>query len=345
MAALAPVRELELKHPDLSEVWDDPVIFEIDTDVLSPRWARFCPKNKIKLHVIDLHQNPAGTGKLWPASSIAVRGVSRGDHAGAEVAMDSTSGGYALAWAAVIRKYQELDPSFPIKRFVAVIPRATPAEKRRMLEDAGVELVLADSSMAAMELASQVAKERGYWYTGQYWNPDNSAGYHKVAHFAADRLPMIGLVAWGVGSGGGCSGVMPVFTRRFAGRTFSLRRIAVVVEDGERVGGVRDEFGLEPGSLEWRAPNVDGVRFVGEDVSYRLSSAIWRQGQFVGPSTAFAAEGALLAGRELAIMRLIDKYRAPDGYMHMLIPSLDDRRPYRSEYEEKEIYLPEQAWQ
>ena len=335
---------LVLKHPNLNAMREGPRMVEVDINVLTPRWTRFCRDNNVKLHMIVLSENRAGTGKLWPASSIAVRGVSRGEHSGAEVAIDSTSGGYALAWAVVISEYRRIDPTFPIKHFVAVIPRATPAEKRQMLEEAGVELVDAPDSQSAMKLASQIAEERGYWYTKQYWNPDNSAGYYGVAHWAADHLPDTGLVAWGVGSGGGCSGVMPVFKERFTGRSFGLRRVAVVVEDGERVGGVRDAFGLKPGSLEWRAPNVDGVRFVGEDVSYLFSSAIWRQGEFVGPSTGFAAEGAMLAARELELLRLLDEVRAPDEYVHMLIPSLDDRRPYRSEYEGKGIYLADSAW-
>jgi hypothetical protein len=37
-------------------------------------------------------------------------------------------------------------------------------------------------------------------------------------------------------------------------------------------------------------------------------------------------------------MRRLDEFRAPDGYVHVLVPSLDKRSPYRSEYEQKGIY-------
>jgi cysteine synthase len=211
--------------------------------------------------------------------------------------------------------------------------------------------VEAPDALGAMALARSLAQERGYWFTNQYGNPDNSRGYERLALGIAQRLPDLGLVAWGVGSGGGCSGVMPVFQSHYAGRAFAFRRIAVVVEDNQKVGGVRDEAALEPGTNTWHGATIDGVRIVGEDASYRVSAAIWRQkgrtpdaACLGGPSTGFAIEGALLACRELALMRTLDRIRAPDGFVHVLTPSLDTRAPYREEYESKGVYLPESEW-
>jgi cysteine synthase len=333
------------RYIDINAVLQEPRIVPVDLDVLPLQWERFCVKNKIKPYLIVLYDNPAETGKLWPTSLIALNGVNRNDHHGSDTACDSTSGGYGLAWAALIKMYQKRDPSFPIKRFVAVVPRTLPLGKRRKLLEEGVEIIDADDATTAMKIAEEISKERGYWYTRQYWNPDNSEGYIRVAHIIADRLPDLGMVAWGVGSGGGCSGVMPVFSERFKNRSFGFRRIAVVVEDGQRVGGVRDEYGLESGSLGWRAPNIDGVRFIGEDAAYKFSAAIWRHQNrhpenacLGGPSTGFAAEGAMLALRELVIMRRENEIRAPDGYIHVASPSLDRRDPYREEYAQKAIY-------
>lgn len=318
-----------------------PRIVPVHTDVLPPRWARFAKKNKVQLHLAVLYENEAGTGKLWPATNILAMGVARGDHGENDAAGDSTSGGYGVAEMTAIKMSLARDPNFPIKRFVAVINRSLPAGKRAALTDRGVELDdEADNAIAAMKRAEKLAAEGRFWLTSQYWNPDNSAGYRRVAEHIAASVPHLGLIAWGVGSGGGCSGVMPVLTSAFADRTLPLRRIAVVVEDGKSVGGVRSEEALEPGTLDWRAPNIDGARFVGEDESYGFSAALWRQDDFrCGPSTGFAAEGAMLAARELVLMRVLDQYRADDGLVHMLAPSMDTRDPYEEEFAKKNIYF------
>lgn len=327
---------------DLNAELSEAPIISVPTEVLPPRWAKFSKKNKAKLHVAVLCNNVAETGKLLPASYILAYGVARGDHNGADTAIDSTSGGYALAFAAAIKWQLARDPSFPVRRFIAVVPKSLPKGKRAALEAAGVELIDAGNAVEAMQLAEELAAKHGYWYTRQYWNPDNSRGYEHNARSMAARLPEMGLVAWGVGSGGGCSGTMPVLTEVFADRTLPLRRVAVVVEDGQKIGGVRDEVALEPGSLPWRAPNIDGVRFVGENVSYGFSAALWSTPGGVllcGPSTGFAAEGAMLAARELVIMRKFDELRAADGFVHMLVPSLDRRDPYLVEFEERFLFF------
>ncbi|HVW82636.1 MAG TPA: pyridoxal-phosphate dependent enzyme [Candidatus Paceibacterota bacterium] len=349
-----PLEEREISFTNLNALLPTPRLVEIDIDLLPANWAAFCAKHNIKPHVAVLYENRAETGKLYPASAVAAYGVNDGEHCGSDTAIDSTSGGYALGWAEVIRFYKEREPNFPIKRFIAVVPSSLPKGKRNLLENAGVELVHAPDAVSAMARAKDLAQEEGYWYTNQYGNPNNSRGYRRIALHIAERLPNLGMVAWGVGSGGGCSGVMPVFRHcfRFPGRSHDFSRIAVVVEDCQKVGGVRDEAALEPGTNDWRGNNIDGVRIVGEDASYRISAAIWRQKErrpldacLGGPSTGFAIEGAMLACRERALIRTLDAIRAPDGFVHVLTPSLDNRRPYRKEYEEKGVYLAESEWE
>lgn len=315
-----------------------PRIVAVSDDVLPSHWASRLKKAEARLYIAKLYENPAKTGKFYPAAAILCNGVERDDHQGAKVAIDSTSGGYGVALEVVRRQLKRIDSKFPIERVVMVVTQSLPKGKRERLANLGIELIEAKDSIDAMRVAAQVARERGYWYTNQYGNPDNSAGWRPVAEIIADQLPTIGMVAWGVGSGGGCSGVMPVFRERFKDRSFGLWRVAVVAEDGEKIGGVRDEAALEPGTLEWGGENIDAVRFVTERQSNFFCSAIWRQGFHVGPSTGFAAEGACLALRELVAKEEIDRYRAPDGDVHILIPSLDGRDPYRAEFEKMGIY-------
>lgn len=322
----------------------NPRIVAIQNEVLPPHWARRFDKDRVRMYVAVLYENEAKNGKLYPAYYILAKGIGRGDHGKATVAIDSTSGNYGVALEMARRYFKHLNPSFPIEKVVMVVARSLPKGKRDRLTDVGIELIDAADSIDAMRVAKEIAEERGYWYTRQYWNTDNSEGWSPVAVNIAHDLPSVGLVAWGVGSGGGCSGVMPVFKQHSNDRGFPLWRVAVVVEDGEKIGGVRDEASLEPGSLAWRGDNIDESRFVTEQMANRFCSAIWRQGIHVGPSTGFAAEGACLAVRSLSLMRKLDAYRATDGDVHILVPSVDMRTPYRAEFEKAGIYLRDIDW-
>ena len=55
---------LVLKHPNLNAMREGPRMVEVDINVLTPRWTRFCRDNNVKLHMIVLSENRAGTGKL-----------------------------------------------------------------------------------------------------------------------------------------------------------------------------------------------------------------------------------------------------------------------------------------
>lgn len=322
-----------------------PRIVEIQNRVLPPHWARRLAKDSVKLFVAVLYENEAKNGKLYPAYHILGQGVARGAHKGAKVAIDSTSGGFGVALEVARRYFKQHDSQFPIEKVVMVVSRSLPRGKRDRLTNLGIELIDAADAIDAMRVAEAVAKERGYWYTRQYWNTDNSAGWKPVAASIAEQLPDIGIVAWGVGSGGGCSGAMPVFKERFKDRGYPLWRVAVVVEDGQKIGGVRDEASLEPGSLEWRGENIDEARFVTERMANLFCSAVWRQGLPIGPSTGFNLEGACLSARSLSIMRKLDRYRDPAGDLHILVPSLDTRAPYRTEFEQEGIYLQDGEWE
>lgn len=323
----------------------NPRIVAIQNEVLPPHWASRFDKDRARLYIAVLYDNEAKNGKLYPAYRILGHGIARGDNKGARVVIDSTSGNYGVALEVARRHFKRMDPEFPIERVVMVVARSLPKGKRGRLTEMGIELIEASDSIDAMRVAKEVAEERGYWYTGQYWNTDNSYGWRPVAESIAEQLPSMGIVAWGVGSGGGSSGSMPALQERFKDRAFPLWRVAVVVEDGEKIGGVRDEAALEPGSLAWRGDNIDESRFVTERQANLFCSALWRQQVHVGPSTGFAAEGACLAMRSLSLMRKLDKYRAADGDVHILVPAVDMRTPYRAEFEKAGIYLQDREWQ
>ena len=323
--------------------FQSPRIIAVRNSVLPVEWAERFKKEKVKLYYLDLTRNPAKNGKYWPAREILKQAIEQ--YPKAEALVDSTSGNFGVALAKALQEYRKGHPECKLTRIIMAVSKSLPEGKRKLLLDCGVELLEAKDSLDAMKVAKMYAKKNGHVYTRQYWNPANSDGWNPVGNFIADELPDVGVVAWGVGSGGGCSGVMRVLGERFEERSFGLCRVAVVVEDGSSVGGVRGEKQLKPGTLPWWR-YVSDIRFVDEKHSNRFSSSLWRQkGVYVGPSTGFAAEGACLAVRNLVMLRTLNRFRAKDGFVHVLVPSLDGCWPYRNEYERMGITLPKRAVQ
>lgn len=315
-------------------------IVEIDNSVLPPEWAERFAKHKVKLFYLDLTDNPAGNGKFFPACEILKRAVEQYPYA--KALGDSTSGNYGVALAKALEQYRKEHPECRLTRIIMAVSKSLPSGKRKLLLDCGIELLDAKDSLDAMKVAKEYAEENGHVYTGQYWNPANSDGWIIVGEFIADIKPDVGIFAQGIGSGGGFSGVGRVLGERFEERGFGLWRTAVVVEDGNSIGGVRGEKQLAPGTLPWWR-YADEVRFVDEKHSNRFSSSLWQQkGVYVGQSTGFAGEGACLAVRNLIMLRKLNQFRAPDGFVHVLVPSLDQCWPYREEYERMGIALPKQ---
>lgn len=315
-------------------------IVEVNNSVLPPEWEVRFEKNKVKLNYLDLTGNPAGNGKFFPALEILKQSVEQYPNAMALV--DSTSGNYGVALAKALELYRKEHPECRLTWIVMAVSKSLPSGKRKLLLDCGIKLIDAKDSLDAMKVAKEYAEQNGYVYTGQYWNPANSNGWNPVGNFIADMMPNIGVMASGVGSGGNCSGIMRVLGERFEERGFGLWRTAVVVEDENSIGGVRGEKQLEPGTLPWWR-YVDEVRYISEAESNLFCSSLWQQqGVFVGQSTGFAAKGACLAVRNLMMLRKLNLFRAPDGFVHVLVPSLDQCWPYREEYERMGIELPAQ---
>jgi cysteine synthase len=317
---------------------DQRCIIEVDNSVLPSEWAERFMRHKVKLYFLDLTRNPAKNGKYYPAREILRRVVER--YPDAVALVDSTSGNYGVGLAEALKEYRKKHPECLLARIIMAVTESLPKGKRQLLLNCGIELLDAKDSTDAMRVAKEYAEQNDFVYTGQYWNPANSDGWNDTGDFIVGTMPYVTVLAWGIGSGGGCSGVLRVVGERFEERSFGLLRVAVVVEDGSTVGGVRGQKQLEPGTLPWWR-FVDETRFIGETKSYGFSSSLWQQeGVRVGPSTGFAAEGACMAVRNLIMLRILNRFRAEDGFVHVLVPSLDLCWPYRAEYERMGIHLP-----
>lgn len=337
---------------DLSSEIAVPKVVAIPIEVLTPQWKKFCAENKVQPHLVIMYENFAGSGKLWAVDGICKFGLSRGDAAGATVQQDSTSGNFGDAMPKYIKRMLERDPQFPIKHSIAAVSASLPKGKKERMRNGGAEVIEIDGdSIAAINFAQEDAAKHGRWYTNQYKNLDNAKGFLIPAQTIATALPYLAILACGIGSAGTCTGVMTYLTAAFAGRAGRFLRVAVIVENNERVGGVTETDTLWSRNDLWYQL-VDETRIVGEDKSYQLSSALWRMGDHtknsdaypVGPSTGFALEGALLAAKNLSTLHRLDEYRAPDGFAHIAVPSMDMRMPYRKEYEDRGFFIEDARW-
>lgn len=321
-----------------------PPIIEIQTDALPERWAEFCTRHRVRPFAVLAYENPLEQMKVWGASQIIRGGLATNAYVHTDTVIDSTSGNFGEAVAWILQEIRRKDPDFPIKYVMAVVARSTPEAKIERLKARGITPIFAENSIEAMTMARELATKNGWWYLEQYWNPENTVAYHPIARHIAKLRPALGAMACGVGSGGSCSGIMPVLETSLGKRMHRLQRVAVVVEVGDTVDGVRTELALEPGSLPWRRC-VDDVRYVGQKESLKFSSALWRQkdsgGAWCegGPSTGFALAGGLLSLVALETMEKLDAFRNEAGDVELAFLAPDKRTPYRKKYEEKGIYF------
>ena len=331
---------------DLSSEIARPEVVKVPLEVLTPEWRAFCEREKVQPHIVIMYKNFTGTGKIWAVNGIFGHALTRGDHGNATEQQDSTSGNLGNSAALYVRRSRLRSSAYPITRSYAVVPKSLPEGKKARMRADGAEVIeIAGNSIEAILFAEKDAAEHGRWYSHQYQNIDNASGFLIPAQTIAEALPYLGLMACGIGSAGTCTGIMTYLTAAFEGRAdIAFHRAAVIVENGEHVGGVTSEETLYTRTQPWWEV-VDDTRIVGEDRSYKLSSALWRLGDDtmesdaypVGPSTGFALEGALLAARDLSSRHLLDAHRAPDGFAHIAAPAMDMRMRYKLEYEQKGV--------
>jgi cysteine synthase len=342
---------------DLNATRALPRFIEVDPRVL-PKWgAEICLKNRLRPHAVICYENEAETIKLWPASGIIaseIEKMERGENLDAVAFAESTSGGFGVGAAIGLKEIRALKPDFSIRRVIAVVPRTLqPGKIARLLKYECIELKYAKDAADAMRLVEELSQKHKYLYMRQYWNRYNSASYARIAAEVAHRLPNLGIWVCGVGSGGTIDGTVPVLQEAFKDRVRPERLFcsAVAVEQGQSVGGVRTEIGLQlngrPGGLPWRSRAHD-VNYVGLKESLDFSWALSQQHSndstrriIGGESTGFALVGGLLSALKLQVMGKLDSLRDEAGDIFMAFPAPDTFEPYREDYEAHGISLPD----
>ena len=147
--------------------------------------------------------NPGGSVKDRPALNMIERAERSGKLKPGDVIVEPTSGntGIGLAMVAAVKGYKA----------VFVMSADMSEERKAILKAYGAELVLTPAetgTIGAIDEAKRLAKEKGYFFVGQHYNPDNPAAHKRTAEeILNDFDSQLNAVICTTGTGGTISGV------------------------------------------------------------------------------------------------------------------------------------------
>jgi cysteine synthase A len=174
---------------------------------------------------------------------------------------------------------------------------------------ATVEVIPSDNRKITPELiqkmmarARELSKEPGTFWTDQFNNPDNKAGYHKMGEEILERMRDFDVFVMSVGAGGCFSGNAEVFKERMS----SVKCVAVEPASsrnlsGGPLGGHRIE-GIGAGFIPkiMRMDLVDEITAVSDDEAYATAREMTRtEGVFGGISSGANVFAALKLAKDL----------------------------------------------
>ena len=246
---------------------------------------RFAPREGVRIFAKLESQNPSGSVKDRVALCLVERAEARGDIGPGAHLVEASSGntGIALAMIARQRGYE----------LTVVVPEAVPPPIRDLLVLLGAEVVWAEPRVGmrgAIELAQQLADDKGWYLCGQFTSPCNPAVHYRTTGAEiAEALPSVAAFVAGIGTGGTLMGV----GRRLRELNPDVKLVGVEPHMGERLQGLRC---LEEA---WQAPLVDldmlDARYlVGAADALNLAAEVAaREGLVVGVSSGATLRAAL----------------------------------------------------
>ena len=157
--------------------------------------------------------NPGGSVKDRPALNMIVEAEQAGELKPGDTIIEPTSGntGIGLAMVAAVKGYKA----------VFVMSEDMSQERKAILKAYGAQIVLTPAeagTIGAIDEARKLARENGYFFVGQHFNPSNPAAHISTANELWDDFgEQLNAVICTTGTGGTISGVGKILKSRHPG--------------------------------------------------------------------------------------------------------------------------------
>lgn len=241
--------------------------------------------------------NPAGSVKDRPALNMIEQAERRGLLKPGDTLIEPTSGntGIGIAMVAAVKGYPA----------VMVMAEDMSEERKAILRAYGAELVLTPAekgTKGAIEEAKRLAREMGWFFIGQHFNPDNPAAHKRTAQEIWDDFgDTLDAVVCTTGTGGTISGIgrylrefkpeVQIIATEPADSPILSRGIACK----HKIMGTAP--GFIPDTLDTRVWNQ--VLQITTDEAYQATRYLARrEGIFAGISSGAAVAGMLKLARD-----------------------------------------------
>lgn len=148
--------------------------------------------------------NPGGSIKDRIAYNMIMNALEHGDITKDSVLIEPTSGNTGIGLAMVAAALG--------MKLVIVMPESMSIERRKLIQGYGAELLLTSAKggmKEAVDTATQLAKEKGYYMLQQFENPNNPAAHYKKTanEIYEDTDGEIDIIVACVGTGGTITGI------------------------------------------------------------------------------------------------------------------------------------------
>ena len=247
--------------------------------------------------------NPTGSMKDRMALSMVEGGEKRGQlkPGGSVVEYTGGSTGSSLALVCAAKGYRShfissdafAEEKLATMRILGGTVEIIPSKDRKITP----ELV---QTMIAR--AKQLSKEPNTFWTNQLNNPDNKAGYHKMAEEVLEGIGSFDAFVMGVGTGGCFSGNAEVFKERLTQvKCIAIEPASSRHLSGGAVGGHRIE-GIGTGFIPkiMRMDLVDEIKSVSDEDAYKTARELAKtEGVFGGISSGANTFAALQVAKQL----------------------------------------------
>ena len=255
--------------------------------------------------------NPAGSVKDRPALNMIEQAESDGLIKPGDVIIEPTSGntGIGLAMVAAQKGY----------RAVFVMASDMSRERTAIMRAFGAELILTPAELGtkgAIEEAKRLAKERGWFFVGQHFNPANPSAHKTTAdEIWNDFGPDLDAILCTTGTGGTITGL----SRYLREHNPELGVIATEPADSpilsQGIARKHKIMGTAPGFIPeiLDTTSYDEVlQITAEEAYENARSLARREGIFAGISSGAAVAGMLKVARREAFMDKILLAMLPD---------------------------------